>query len=293
MSKRLLRKVVLRLLARFNPGDVTIKHAYTGEPVRLHSFKHRGYWYKGKRREQEIMELFARLIQPGDTVYDVGANIGYLSLYFAHLAGSQGKVYAFEPAPQNLVYTRQNVGSHPRIHLVEKGLAKEAGELEFYVEDLTGQNCSFVADFGTLQQNIETAGVKTSTQRITVEVTSLDRFVEEVGTPPTVMKIDVEGFELEVLQGATDLLRSRPPVMMIEIWHDPEKARKVRELIHGFGYRVFDDHLEELQEVDGGWGHNATNVFCFHPDAHGALMGKLGLPEARARAEAAVSGRRG
>ena len=56
-----VRKVVIGTLRRFNPGDISIRHHYTGEKLTLHSFKHKGYWYYGKRRESESMATQPRL----------------------------------------------------------------------------------------------------------------------------------------------------------------------------------------------------------------------------------------
>jgi tRNA A58 N-methylase Trm61 len=92
-----------------NLGDITIAHHWTGEKMLIHSFKHRSYWVHGKEREHESMLCFSRLIQKGDCVFDVGAHIGYTALYFGDLVGSEGTVYAFEPGPNNLPYTRHNL----------------------------------------------------------------------------------------------------------------------------------------------------------------------------------------
>jgi hypothetical protein len=118
-----LRKVAISALRRFNPGDVSIRHHYTGERITLHSFKHKGYWYYGKRRESESMALFARLVRPQDTVIEVGGHIGYLSLYFAQLVGQRGQVIVFEPGTNNLPYTRANLRAKPNVRLVEIAVA--------------------------------------------------------------------------------------------------------------------------------------------------------------------------
>src|SRR5216684_3285865 len=82
-----LRSIVLRFLRRVNPGDMTIRHHYTNDRFKLHSFRHRGYWYFGKHREYETMSLFPEIIADGDFVVEIGGHIGYMSLYFAHLVG--------------------------------------------------------------------------------------------------------------------------------------------------------------------------------------------------------------
>src|SRR5262249_24259088 len=109
-----LRKVAIAALRRFNPGDISIRHHYTCERIVLHSFKHKGYWYYGKRRESESMALFAQLVRPEDTVIEVGGHIGYLSLYFAQLVGQRGQLIVFEPGANNLPYARANLRGKPK-----------------------------------------------------------------------------------------------------------------------------------------------------------------------------------
>ncbi len=71
---KLLRRLILPLFARLNPGDITITHHFTGDKVFLHSFKHKGYWFYGKNREKDTMELFRRLIRPADTIIEIGGH---------------------------------------------------------------------------------------------------------------------------------------------------------------------------------------------------------------------------
>jgi len=97
-----LRRLAINLLYRVNPGDVTIRHQYTGEKIRLHSFRHKGYGAHGRDREKNSMRIFPQLIRSGDLVIEIGGHIGYISTYFAGLAGPDGKVVVFEPGPNNL-----------------------------------------------------------------------------------------------------------------------------------------------------------------------------------------------
>src|SRR5207247_9235861 len=105
---KLLRRLMRPLCARLNPGDITITHHFTGDKVFLHSFKHKGYWFDGKKREKDTMELFRRLIRPADTIIEIGGHIGYVSLYFANLA-NKVSVYVFEPGTNNLPYLKYDV----------------------------------------------------------------------------------------------------------------------------------------------------------------------------------------
>jgi hypothetical protein len=66
-----LRSYAIPLLARFNPGNITIKHHWTGDPFLLHSFHHKGYWFHGRSREAETLDMLGRLLSPGDRVIEV------------------------------------------------------------------------------------------------------------------------------------------------------------------------------------------------------------------------------
>ena len=73
-----LRRIFLPLLQKLSPSEVHIKHHYTGQKFVLHPFINKGYWYHGKNREVDTMNLFKKFIKTGDTVIEVGANIGYI-----------------------------------------------------------------------------------------------------------------------------------------------------------------------------------------------------------------------
>ena len=64
--KSATRRTVLWLLRKFNPGDIRIRHHYTGTRLMIDAFKHKGYWFHGKRRESATMQLIGRIVKPGD-----------------------------------------------------------------------------------------------------------------------------------------------------------------------------------------------------------------------------------
>ena len=164
------------IFSRLNLGDVSLRHHWSREPLRLHSYHHKGYWFLGKRRERANMERFAELISPGDTVIDVGAHIGYVSMYFAHLVGKSGQVYAFEPGENNLAYARANLEPLAQVTLLEMGVGAVNATLPLYTDDLSGQNNSFLSDFVALSGTADEQGVEIHVQQQDVEVVSLDAF---------------------------------------------------------------------------------------------------------------------
>jgi FkbM family methyltransferase len=254
---RSVRRIGLSLLAHANPGDVSIKHHYTQDRIRLHSFRHKGYWFHGRRREQETMEAFARLVKPGDCVLEAGGHIGYISLYFAQLAGASGSVHVFEPGSNNLPYLWANAAGKPTISVIPKGLGHQAGVLPLHLEDLTGQNNSLVPDFAGLASN-ERYAVKAHVVEQLVEIVPIDSYVAQAGLVPDFIKVDVEGYEWEVLAGASETLARHRPAMMVEVQsRGPEIAR----MLHDLGYRL---HLPDGREIDE-IPLEVVNVFCIPP----------------------------
>jgi FkbM family methyltransferase len=254
-SRRSLRRLGLFALAHLNPGDVSVKHHYTGERIRLHSFRHKGYWFHGRHREEDSMAAFGRLVRPGDCVLEAGGHIGYLSLYFAHLVGERGSVHVFEPGSNNLPYLRRNVTAKPNIATIERALGRENGVLPLHLEDLTGQNNSLVPGFAGLIVNQRNA-VKAHVVEQLVE--TLDAYVEQTSVAPDFIKVDVEGFEWEVLCGAAQTLRRHRPVLMVEV---QSHRAEIAELLRGLDYRLYQADGRAIAAPPTG----TVNVFCLPP----------------------------
>jgi FkbM family methyltransferase len=140
---------------------------------------------------------FADHVRSGDIVADVGAHHGYFTTLFAHWTGPQGKIFAFECLPQNAAIAAQNVSLNglSNVEIVECAVGAQRGQV--VIADHSG---------GILFDPT------ISEQRITVGMTALDDFF--VDTHPTMLKIDVEGYEGEVLKGAQACLARRPKIAL-------------------------------------------------------------------------------
>lgn len=258
-----LRRVVLPILARVNPGDVTIRHHLTRDPFRLHSFRHRGYWFHGARREAETVAFYGRVLQPTDTVIEVGAHIGYQTLIFAR-AVPQGRVVAFEPGPNNLPYLRRNVAGLPNVDVRPQALTDRRGPVVLWCEDFTGQNNSLVApeDFRPSQLR--------SVDRYQAEVdgVTLDEVAGGLGTVRFI-KVDVEAAEDRVVAGAADLLAADKPGLMIEL--SSGNVAAVYGALTALGYRAFRPSGAPISAIrDVGF-----NTFFLHPATHQWLITEL------------------
>lgn len=143
--------------------------------------------------------LFERTIEPGQVVFDIGANVGYYTLLASSLVREQGKVYAFEPLPENLSYLRQHLVLN-HIHNVEV--------IDAAVADMPG-TASFDPSPNRSMGHITAHGA------LRVPVVSLDDLIANEHLPhPDCLKIDVEGAEVRVLQGALGILRRHPKIFL-------------------------------------------------------------------------------
>ncbi len=153
-----------------------------------------------------IHRLLDRFVAPGSTVVDVGANIGYNTLHAARRAGPSGRVIAIEPTPDNLGVLRRNVAAASLDNVVIEAVAagRAAGTRELFVRG----SVSAVNSFFPLSCYAAVTDV------VTVPVLPVDDLVAAAD----VVKIDVEGAEIDVLEGMQLVLQAPQLVLIVE-WH--------------------------------------------------------------------------
>ena len=252
---RWMRRVLAQIGSRFNLGDITIRHPFTGAPFFLHSFRHKGYWFYGRRREAEAMAWLRALVLPGATVLDIGAHIGYMTLYLANLVGSTGKVYAFEPGANNLPYLRKNCAPFANVQVEPRAVGDANGTADFYLEDLSGQNNSFTRHYAGLAAHERALGLSAHTQATTVAVITLDTFCAEQGVAPSLVKIDVEGAEYQVLRGGAATIEKWHPHLLVEM---NSHQAEMLDFLHSRDYRCYTERHEPVSSAEG----IHYNIFC-------------------------------
>lgn len=158
--------------------------------------------------ETAEIEFLRKKISAGDTLLDVGANVGIFSIAFADAVGVQGKVLALEPHPQNIERLKNNIelNHFQNVQIFPVAAGQVTREVELHL-----------ADDLAYASTIAVIGEHGNDQVMTTLMRKLDEIWQQVGAPQvTVLKIDVEGGELEVLKGAEELLRVCQPVIMAE-----------------------------------------------------------------------------
>jgi FkbM family methyltransferase len=165
--------------------------------------------------------LFVRFLDPAGAFLDVGSHIGYYALY---VRPRVAHVFAFEPDPRNLPALSGNLGWHQGITIVKKAVSSQAGHAGFVVP---GESA-----ISHLQRPDEpgTGGVV-----IQVDVVTLDDFTAALPWKITGIKIDVEGFDFEVLKGAVNLLRRDHPLVLTEAGFSAE----LLALCGACGYSIY------------------------------------------------------
>jgi FkbM family methyltransferase len=171
-------------------------------------------------------------------VYDLGANIGLFSLIAARAVGPSGRVFSFEPDPENAERLRRNVQRNAcsNVTVVEAGVWSTSGYLSFISSDSSSPD----RGLGRFEIDGDAPGKPT-------RCVSLDDFVAEA-PPPDAIKCDVEGAELVVLKGAEAMLRRRRPWIICEMHSEADNCAS-REFLKQCGYRlesVDDTHVLAL-----------------------------------------------
>ena len=216
------------------PGEHLISTLPGGERVRLSAGCRQLSW------NLEEYEALRKVVHPGATVLDVGANVGAYTLLFALWTGPAGRVIAFEPAPASAAALRRQLqlnGLASRVEVVQSAVAGAVGTASFASDGSSGANA--------LATNAATGHL------ITVETTSLDAFCASRSVHPDVIKIDVEGAELDVLRGARRTLEAPAIEVFVEfhpsVWAErgiTAEAMRSELASHGFVPEPLDPSID-------------------------------------------------
>jgi FkbM family methyltransferase len=157
--------------------------------------------------DDELFRCLDRLLKPGDVFWDIGANVGYLALYFARPPHQLKEIHAFEPNPRARITLESLFAGHPVVRVHAVGLGEKNEQLAMNVAPGGSQ-------LGTLLRKVEGG------ESVLVDIHQGDQYrVKERLPAPDVIKIDVEGFEPQVLRGLSETIREkRPAIVMEHIW---------------------------------------------------------------------------
>lgn len=225
------------LLNRLLNRDTTLNVTLLGQPLQFAIEARREIKRVfGVDEEADLIEQMRPVLQGSDVVYDIGANIGVISLLTAlHNNQLVSAVHSFEPEPRNFRQLKKNItlnGQENRITPHQIALGSENGKVALHVRGSTGDGRHSIAT---------DAGSKDT---IDVEVRTTDQFITDGHPSPTVLKIDVEGAEGQVLAGMQSLMSTSPPrSIFMEVHgkgdHDlmPDGST-IHDWLTAFGYQL-------------------------------------------------------
>jgi FkbM family methyltransferase len=198
---------------------------YDAAPA-THRVLYRAYKRWSDRGERAALRA---LLRPGMTVIDVGANIGIYTEFLAACVGPQGRVIAIEPAPDNVHRLETAARRLPQVTVVHAGVAARSGSITLYIaDDLNVDHRTYSAEPG--RRSIE------------VRALALDEYIA-ANERIDLIKMDIQGAELEAIEGARRVLTSlHPPHILFEYW--PHGLRAA-----GREPRALPDSLRELGYV--------------------------------------------
>lgn len=218
----ILWKTRLHIFVRMNISGIKYKYFRSNVSRILYELP--------KIHEGDVSEI-RRFVKPGDTVVDVGANIGTIALPVAKQLGEFGKVYAIEAHPVTFSYMNQNIKINGLKNVVAFNLAigEKNGLVEFSDSELDDIN---------VVSRTPSSSKEIATKIISVPMMKLDDFCKNI-EKISVLKIDVEGYEKFILENAAETLK-KTDVVYAE-YYEPNTQK--------FGYRR--EEIKSILEANG------------------------------------------
>ena len=195
-------------------------------------------------------KVIKSIITRGMTVIDIGANIGYYALIESKLVGPKGKVVAIEPNSENIEFLKLNIdkNSIKNVIIIEAAIGDYDGLGTLYLSEMS--NWHSMASSSLLRQ----------TNSIKVKVNRLDSLIERLKIPVSLIRMDVEGYEINVIKGMLGTLRKYSPCLMIELHPQIVGSQAISNLLttlKTFGYLA--THMIE-RERDCPWVKNTQAI---------------------------------
>jgi FkbM family methyltransferase len=166
--------------------------------------------------EQAVQDALNTSLRPGMIFYDVGAHLGFFSVVAARIIGTEGKVFAFEANPdvaQRIILNRNRNNFH-HIYVIPRAVCHTNAGVQFgrALQQTTGGTSSMAL-----------AAAEQGDDIISVASIRLDDFAQ-TNPPPDIIKMDIEGAEIEALQGASMIFSQKRPMLICEVHHQQASA---------------------------------------------------------------------
>lgn len=233
-GKRLLLRLTRELITPEDPVTIFDSKYQFRLKVNLANPEHQYLYFYGTHDERHVVTKLLKIIQPGDICWDIGANIGFYTCLLASRVEEAGAVVAFEPALRTCGYLRENVSLNrfANVTVVNKGLGDKAEQRSLYYSEaaLAEGTASLKYDNG-----------RTASERVTLD--TIDNLIRELPVPDFI-KIDVEGYQLEVLRGGENFFKTQAPLLMAELKDVGETNRalfaEIENYVADLGYQLYE-----------------------------------------------------
>lgn len=206
---------------------------------------------EGNLFEPTEAQLIQLLIKRGDTVLDIGANVGYFRLLMARIVGDEGRVYSFEPSEQNAALLKRNIdeNGYTNVTIVPKAVTNQSGSSSIYLSDENvGDHRVYPSEPGR--------------EAVSIETVSLDEFFGGKKVRVALIKMDIQGAEPMALEGMRKFLERQPDVNLImEFWpygiqQSGHNELAFLQMMSALGFICFE--IEEGARTGLGDALNAT-----------------------------------
>lgn len=252
-GKRRLYEIVRRHYVAHDP--------YMTFPTK-HGFQLRGnltnpdhlyYYFFGEEDERYEIRAVKRIVRGGDTVWDIGTNIGFYTCLFAKLAGATGRVIAFEPSHLTFEKMSENISLNQLVNVVplNLGVSRSPATLKLYYEAA-----------GMFEGRSSVALPSSSGLFESVQVDSIDNLLATL-PPPDFIKIDVEGHQLDVIEGGRRFLSRHAPIILAELKHpDPKMMESADALLKELGFALFKMGKHHVWDVPSLMESRSRNLLA-------------------------------
>ena len=233
-GKRLLLNLTRDLITPEDP--ITVFESKYGFRLKanLANPEHQYLYFYGTHDERHVVTKLLKIIQPGDICWDIGANIGFYTCLLASQVEDAGEVVAFEPALRTYGYLHENVSLNRfmNVTVVNKGLSDKIEQRHLYYAE---------AGLAEGTASLKYANGRNGSERVTLD--TIDNLTR--GLPvPDFIKIDVEGYQLEVLRGGEHCLKTHTPLLMAELKDVGETNQtmfaEIEDYVADLGYQLYE-----------------------------------------------------
>ena len=243
-GKRLLLNLTRDLITPEEPIAVFDSKYGFRLKANLANPEHQYLYFYGTHDERYVITKLLKIIQPGDICWDIGANIGFYTCLLASRVEGIGAVVAFEPARRTCGYLCENVSLNQfaNVTVVNKGLSDSIEQRDLYYTK---------AGLAEGTASLKYANGRTASERVTLD--TIDNLTGELPVPDFI-KIDVEGYQLEVLRGGEHCLKTHAPLLMAELKDVGETNRatfqEIENYVADLGYQLYEIKKYSLRRCE-------------------------------------------